>query len=50
MWNRTTEKCCGKYPTYVGTTVDDSWRLLSNFVNDIKELPGYEEWANSKKE
>ena len=49
MWNRTTEKCWEKYPTYVGTTVDDSWRLLSNFVNDIKELPGYEEWANSKK-
>lgn len=44
---RTTKKFWDKYPSYKGTTVDDSWRVLSQFVNDIKELPGYEEWANS---
>lgn len=49
MLYRATEKCWEKNPTYIGTTVDDSWRILSNFINDIKELPGYEEWINSEK-
>ncbi len=47
MIERTTEKYWDKYPTYTGTTVDESWRHLSNFVNDIKELEGYTTWANS---
>lgn len=47
MIERTTKKYWNKYPTYVGTTVDESWRKLSNFVNDIKTLDGYETWANS---
>lgn len=47
MIERTTEKYWDKYPTYYGTTVDESWRTLSNFVNDIKELDGYEVWKNS---
>lgn len=49
MLFRTTEKCWDKNPTYIGTTVDESWRTLSNFVNDIKELSGYNQWANSPK-
>lgn len=51
MWKamllRTTEKYWEKYPCYIGTTVDYSWRFLSNFVNDIKELDGYEKWSVS---
>lgn len=47
MLYRTTEVFWDKYPTYKGTTVDESWRTLSNFVNDIKELPGYKEWSES---
>lgn len=47
MINRTTEKYWSKYPTYIGTTVDDKWRTLSNFANDIKELDGYNEWVDS---
>lgn len=45
MWARTTQKYWDKYPTYIGTTVDESWRYLSNFVNDIKALSGYDQWA-----
>ena len=49
MWKamlaRTTEKYWDKYPHYTGTTVDDRWRILSNFVNDIKELDGYDQWV-----
>jgi hypothetical protein len=51
MWKamlaRTTEKYWDKYPCYTGTTVDDRWRILSNFVNDIKELDGYDKWIIS---
>ena len=51
MWKamivRTTQKYWDKYPTYEGTTVDDDWRKLSQFVNDIKYLNGYDEWVNS---
>lgn len=47
MINRTTQKFWNKYPTYIGTTVSDEWRILSNFVNDIKELDGYEQWICS---
>lgn len=48
MLLRTTEKYWTRFPCYIGTTVDDSWRILSNFVNDIKELEGYDEWTVSK--
>lgn len=47
MIMRTTEKYWEKYPTYTGTTVDDKWRILSNFVNDIKDLEGYNKWATA---
>ena len=45
---RTTQKCWERFPTYAGTTVDDSWLKLSNFVRDIKELSGYDEWVSSE--
>lgn len=48
MINRATEQYWQKHPTYSGTTVDDRWRSLSNFVNDIKELEGYEDWCVSE--
>ena len=51
MWKamilRTTQKFWDKYPSYEGTTVDGSWRKLSQFVNDIKYLSGYDEWVSS---
>ena len=47
MLFRTTQKFWDKYPTYEGTTVDESWRTISNFVNDIKCLPGYDMWTNN---
>ena len=47
MLERTTEKYWQKYPTYRNTTVDESWRTLSNFAEDIKFLPGYEKWSDS---
>ena len=47
MLVRTTKKFWKKYPTYEGTTVDDSWRKLSAFVNDIRYLSGYDEWVCS---
>lgn len=50
MIGRTTEKYWNKYPTYTGTTVDDKWRTLSNFVNDIKELDGYKQWVEASGE
>lgn len=45
---RTTEKYWEQCPCYTGTTVNDRWRSLSNFVNDIKELEGYEDWCVSE--
>lgn len=42
---RTTQKYWNQYPTYEGTTVAPEWIYLSNFVEDVKTLPGYEEWA-----
>ena len=36
-----------KFPTYEGTTIDESWRILSNIVRDIQTLEGYEMWANN---
>ena len=49
MLFRTTQICWDKNPTYNGTTVDESWRTLSTFVNDIKFLPGYDKWASAPK-
>ena len=50
MINRTTQKFWNKYPTYTGTTVSNEWRILSNFVNDIKELDGYNQWIEASGE
>lgn len=47
---RTTKKYWDKYPIYTGTTVDNKWRTLSNFVNDIKELDGYNQWVDASGE
>jgi len=47
MIRRTTQKYWEKFPTYTGTTVDNEWRKLSNFVKDIQFLDGYEEWMLS---
>lgn len=49
MHERSTEKYWEKYPTYTGTTVSDEWKYLSNFVNDIKELEGYDKWVSAGK-
>ena len=49
MLRRTTQTCWDQHPTYKGTTVDESWKTLSVFVEDIKHLPGYEEWVNAPK-
>lgn len=38
-----------KYPTYTGTTVCDEWKILSNFVNNIKEIEGYDLWVKNTK-
>jgi hypothetical protein len=50
MINRSSKKYWKKYATYVGTTVDSKWRILSNFVNDIKELDGYKQWVETSNE
>ena len=46
---RTTDEFWKQYPSYTGTTVDDRWRVLSNFVNDIKDIDGYSDWCVAKK-
>lgn len=33
-----------KYPSYVGCRVCDEWLYLSNYVKDIKGLPGYRDF------
>ena len=48
MLLRTVQKWQDKYPTYVGTTVSDERRFLSNFARDVKELPNYDEWAENE--
>ena len=48
MIRRTTENYWEHYPYYKGTTVSDDWLYLSNFVNDIKELPNYDKWKETK--
>lgn len=49
MHERSTEKYWEKYPTYAGTTVSDEWKYLSNFVNDIINLEGYDKWIVAEK-
>ena len=46
---RTTEKFWEKYPSYKGTTVDESWLSLRNFVEDVVDLEGYDKWCVSEK-
>lgn len=47
MLLRTTESYQNKEPTYKGTTVSEEWLYLSNFVEDIKNLPNYNEWVKN---
>lgn len=49
MLRRTTEEVWNRYPTYKGTTVDESWKNLSIFVEDIQHLQGYNKWVYSPK-
>ena len=46
------EKYQEKYPTYKECTVCERWLLLSNFVEDIKKIDGYdlEKFVNGKLE
>lgn len=46
---RTTKEYWQKHPCYNGTTVDFRWLRLSNFVEDIKLIDGYEDWSKSGK-
>lgn len=34
-------------PTYIGCSIEESWLVLSNFVNDFKNLPGYSDFIKS---
>lgn len=47
MLCRCTEKFQEKYPTYKGVSVDDRWKDFANFLEDIKELDGYDFWKNN---
>ena len=47
---RGTTKFQETYPTYKGCTVCDRWLILSNFVEDIKLIDGYEYWLNHPNE
>ena len=38
-----------EFPTYEGTSVDDRWLRLSNFVEDIQDIDGYDEWTTCSK-
>lgn len=33
--------------SYKDVTICDRWRYFSNFLEDIKSLPGYEDWKNN---
>ena len=45
MIARTTPAYWAEFPTYEGTTVDERWLRLSNFVEDIQAIDGYHEWT-----
>lgn len=47
MLYRCTEKFQEKYPTYKGVSVDDKWKDFANFLEDIKELEGYDFWKDN---
>lgn len=47
MLYRCTEKFQEKYPTYKGVSVDDRWKDFANFLEDIKELEGYDFWKDN---
>ena len=48
MLLRTTQKWQEKCPVYKGTTVCEEWLFLSNFVEDVKELPNYDKFSTTK--
>ena len=33
-----------RQPTYIGCTVSERWKTLSNFIEDVKLLPNYDKW------
>lgn len=41
------EKVHERHPTYKNCTVCERWLYLSNFVEDIKLIDGYEYWLNN---
>lgn len=52
LWNdilrRTSPEFWKEYPTYEGTQIDPNWKILSKFVEEIKQVEGYEKWLNGK--
>ena len=51
-WCNMLERCYDEkyqeiHPTYIGCTVCDRWLLLSNFVEDITKIDGYELWLTN---
>lgn len=42
------EKSLKERPTYKNCYVCDRWLKLSNFVDDISKIDGYDEWLNNK--
>jgi len=48
-WRGMLERCYSPhqstlYPSYAGVTVSDRWKCFQYFWDDIKHLPGYNEW------
>ena len=41
-------KITSKKPTYAKCTVCERWHCFVNFLEDIKEIQGYEQWINNK--
>lgn len=53
-WYEAVRKCypssrLDTQPTFKGCTVCEEWTNLSQFVEDIKDLPGYEDWVKGLK-
>lgn len=42
------DKSLAHSPSYKDCTVCDRWLVFSNFVEDVKQLEGYQEWLNNK--
>lgn len=53
LWCHILERCYSrkfqeKNPTYIGCTVCDRWLRLSNFIEDLPKIEGYEMWLNNQ--